>query len=296
MRILGIGEVTLDKSCVLSDFVKENTKNEPLSVEYSVGGPVPSALILLSNLGVKCTLVASIGKDHAGKQITGYLKSKKITIKPHWQPNTKINTYLVNSQNGSRTAIKSEITYPKIKSLPIQLIKQTDLIILDRHETDIFDQIIKHKKTTTEVIFDPSTEISTNTKKILKQINHPIIPEESVYQISNHKSLRIGINHWYQILQKSLIVTRGSKGALLYDGYKHHHFPAIKIKCIDSLGAGDIFRAAFAYGLLQNWNTLKSIKYANLVAALQCTKVGNGTAVPTSEEINSFVKSHSYAN
>jgi sugar/nucleoside kinase (ribokinase family) len=41
---------------------------------------------------------------------------------------------------------------------------------------------------------------------------------------------------------------------------------------------------------MQSWEVDECIKYANMIAAMQCTKLGNHSAIPTKEEIEKFQK------
>jgi sulfofructose kinase len=285
MNILGIGEITLDKSYLLSNFPQEDSKVEPLASFQSMGGPVPAALVLLANLGATCTLVASIGRDLPGKSLARELQKKNIDLHAHLKSVTKVNTYLVNQTTGSRTGIKGDIKHQPINEISRSQIKAADLIIFDRHEPAAFASAMAAKKKSTLVLLDPSTDTSPSVLEMLAQTTVPILPIESVKKINPQGKFAANLQLLLTILTKPFVVTASNLGSFLFDG-KHLKFaPAVKVPVVDVLGAGDVYRGAFAYGLLQNWDTFTCLKYANLVAGLQCAKVGNGTAIPTRVEI-----------
>jgi len=62
--------------------------------------------------------------------------------------------------------------------------------------------------------------------------------------------------------------------------------PSVKVKTIDSTGAGDIFHGAFVYGLANNFEYEKTLKFAVLASALSVTRVGSYKSIPTLEEMN----------
>lgn len=62
-------------------------------------------------------------------------------------------------------------------------------------------------------------------------------------------------------------------------------FASYKSKALDPTGAGDVFRAAFAYGILNNWPLYKIMNFANFVSALHTEKLGNGDNLPKPKEI-----------
>ncbi len=290
MKVLGIGEVVLDRSIQLKDFLNEGEKVDPDLITYSVGGPVASALILLSKLGLECSLITSIGKDRAGDIITETLASGQIKLVPHIQDVTKVNTVLINRINGSRTIIKDRVTHKPITNIPIELIESADLIVSDRHEPKAFQKAIYKKNDETKVVVDPSTEVSPKTLGMLRNSDYPIVPIETLTKLTKQTAPYQGLQHLYALLQKPIVVTAGELGSFLYDGQDIQLAPAYDIDPVDVVGAGDVYRGAFGYGLLQGWDLPTTLSYANKVAALQCTKVGNGSAIPGPYEIDYFEK------
>jgi sugar/nucleoside kinase (ribokinase family) len=63
----------------------------------------------------------------------------------------------------------------------------------------------------------------------------------------------------------------------------------VPIKAIDTTGAGDVFHAGFIYGLLQNWEVEKILRFANAAAALKCCHLGGRQGIPTLEEAQRFL-------
>jgi len=290
MKALGIGEIVLDNVCLLPHYIDEGSKIQPLKSEYSLGGPVPAALILLSRLGVDCMFIGSVGKDGYGKMMIQRLKNENIAVVPQYISRSKVNTVLVNQQNGSRSIIRHSIKHRPIRVVSKETIQQADIILIDRHVTDILDDIKRFRRKTTKVIIDPSTEISKNTYNMMKVADYPILPIESLQKIRRHESPRKNLSHLQHLLKKTIVITAGEKGSFVYNGRSIRIAPSYHVKVIDTLGAGDVYRGAFGYGLLKKWSLLKTIRYANSVSALQCTKIGNDSAIPTSQEISEFNK------
>jgi ribokinase len=278
MNVLGIGETVIDKSIILAEHLNEGCKINAHKELMSIGGPVPVALILLSRLGAHCTLVTTLGKDAEATFIQKTLKKEKITIVQKNANKTRINTVLTSCQNGTRTIIKSTVTHKKIKSVNKSLVANADIILLDRHEPLIFDQVLKYKKKQAKIIIDPSTENSQYTRAMISKVEFPIVPIELWQKIKTETK------------PSNLIITAGSDGSYIFDQNKLKHEPAYCVNIIDTLGAGDIFRGAFGYGVLKKWDLEKCVKFANLVAALQCSKAGNTTAIPSKKEILRFSK------
>lgn len=61
--------------------------------------------------------------------------------------------------------------------------------------------------------------------------------------------------------------------------------PSLKVKALDSTGAGDIFHGAFVYGLVKKFSLEKTLKFANYAGAISVTRVGGRYSMPTLEEM-----------
>lgn len=275
MRVLGIGESVIDNAKIINSEY----------VEKHVGGPSLIALILLSRLGIDCTLLTTLGRDEEADIIRRTLKHESVKLLPKLQRRTKVNNYLINPENGSRQKLRGDVEHPDIKHIDRNFLHKFDLIIIDRHERTAFYEILKKKKSTTRIIIDPSTEVSPFTLDMLKFADYPIIPIEMLVQIGNENNLSLCLDSLRRVTKKTVIITAGEFGSIIYDGKTFELIPSLQVKAVDVQGAGDIYRGAFTFGIIQGWDNKKCAEYANKVAALHCTKVGNAAAVPTKDEI-----------
>jgi sugar/nucleoside kinase (ribokinase family) len=56
----------------------------------------------------------------------------------------------------------------------------------------------------------------------------------------------------------------------------------------DTTGAGDVFHAAFAYGILQGWPLPRLLDFSCAAAALNCTATGARGGIRPIEEIEAL--------
>ena len=66
---------------------------------------------------------------------------------------------------------------------------------------------------------------------------------------------------------------------------------AFKVKVVDTTGCGDVFHGAFIYGLLQNWDLKRAVKFASATAALKCRALGGRAGIPNRKEVEDFLLS-----
>ena len=73
---------------------------------------------------------------------------------------------------------------------------------------------------------------------------------------------------------KTVIVTRGEKGALILTGDGVTEVPGLSVPVVDTTGAGDAFNAGLAMALAEGRSLVEAVKFANCAGAIACTKLG----------------------
>lgn len=87
---------------------------------------------------------------------------------------------------------------------------------------------------------------------------------------------------------KNIIVTLGSKGVLWVNNTNSELIPAIKVKAVDTTGAGDSFIGSFAHYYAQGEDIPVALKHANQYAAVTVTRKGTQKSYPTATELLSL--------
>ena len=84
-------------------------------------------------------------------------------------------------------------------------------------------------------------------------------------------------------------MTLGHHGVLglTDDGFVHE--AAYDVACVDTTGAGDVFRGAFAYAVLQNMPLPRALSFACAGAALNCTAMGARGGVPSLADVEELM-------
>jgi len=99
---------------------------------------------------------------------------------------------------------------------------------------------------------------------------------------------------------KNVIVTLGSKGALIVSGSETDHIESFKVDVVDTTAAGDDFIGGFAYKLLESSNSppekkdhtsalRDAVRYGCAGGTLAATKFGAQPSLPTTEEVENFL-------
>ena len=291
MKILCIGHITYDITFPVYTFPKENTKTRFHEKEECAGGPATIAAILLAKWNQNVELAGILGNDEYGRKIKKELTlnrvgTKYIPLKEDYK--TSHSLVLANSSNGTRTIL----TYAdKNNHLdPFNVEEYPDIILIDGYEYEISKTILKKYPKAISIIdasYDKKEviEIASMVKYLIcsKEFAEKVTGIKIEYQ--NKETLLKAFLKMENIFKNNVIITLEENGCI-YRNIDVKIMPGIKVKVVDSTGAGDIFHGAFVYGLAKNFNLEKTLKYATIAGALSVTRVGGYHSIPTLEEMN----------
>lgn len=91
-------------------------------------------------------------------------------------------------------------------------------------------------------------------------------------------------------LPNKLIVTEGEKGVRFFDGNSIIRIPSIKVKVVDTTGAGDSFNGALAVALAEGKLLDQAIDFANIAAGLSVTRIGAQGGMATRQQVEKYLR------
>ena len=95
---------------------------------------------------------------------------------------------------------------------------------------------------------------------------------------------------YLKTLCQEFVITRGSKGALVWDGQALIDIAPVKVEAVDTVGAGDMFAGAFLYGRGQGWEHQRAGALASVASAKLVTRLGpRMSAAETRAILQSFL-------
>ena len=106
-----------------------------------------------------------------------------------------------------------------------------------------------------------------------EQVDLLFCNEEEALIWSDTDSLDQAMNKLAKV-SKQFAITRGARGALLFDGNKEYHIAAQPVKAIDTNGAGDMFAGAFLYAINKGYDFAQAGKLANVASAKVVSQFG----------------------
>jgi 5-dehydro-2-deoxygluconokinase len=90
-----------------------------------------------------------------------------------------------------------------------------------------------------------------------------------------------------------VIYKMGAKGAITFANAQQFETPVYPVTALKPTGAGDAFMGGFLSGLSAGTTVRDAVQRGAATAAIVVTRVGCAPAMPTAEEVQSFMKNHS---
>ena len=103
--------------------------------------------------------------------------------------------------------------------------------------------------------------------------------------IRNFNSLVMIHNKLEEYFQNQVIITLEAYGSFTKIDNQYEIIPSIKVKAIDSTGAGDIFHGAFTYFIANHYSLREAIRLASITGAISVTRVGSRNSIPMLSEV-----------
>ncbi len=93
---------------------------------------------------------------------------------------------------------------------------------------------------------------------------------------------------------KTFAITRGARGALVFDGEALIEIAPFPVKAVDTLGAGDLFAGAFLYGLTHAMDYRDAGQFASLASSRIVTRYGPRLDTETTLDLLQSFKAGKY--
>jgi sugar/nucleoside kinase (ribokinase family) len=286
--ILCIGLAVYDLSLPIPGYPPENSKTEIQTSYEAGGGPAANAAYMLSKWGVNTAFAGIIGADIYGRLIIAEFEAVGTDIslleaRPGFQ--TPLAVILVNQKTGSRTVIhrrgKSEIYHPDFN---ISEKPGPKVLLFDGHEPDASLAAIEMFPQARAIL--DAGSLRPGTEILAGKVDYLVASEKFALSWTGLPDLKSPEHRWECLRrlaernQGHITVTLGEAGLIHNGGGEYHYVPAFPAETVDTTGAGDIFHAAFAYGILQNNSLSDILRFASMTASMSVSVMGGRQSIP----------------
>lgn len=293
-----IGHSTYDITLPVNEYPTENIKYRLDKHVECGGGPASNGAYLLAKWGKKTSLLSIVGDDHYGHLVYDDFKkiganTKYLEIRKNHQ--TSSSYIIANMSNGSRTILTSKGS--ALRHLEQDVTIDADVVLLDgEHPETALKVLVDNDDDETISVLDAG-RLNKDTKLLGKLVTYLICSRDFAEDFAgikiNYNDMKTVIA-CYEKLKKyfdtNVIITLESHGSFTEIDGKYKQIPSVKVKAVDSTGAGDIFHGAFTYFIGNEYPLEEAIKYASITAAISVTRIGSRFSIPTLEEVLNYGK------
>ncbi len=259
------------------------------------GGPAANAAVSVARLGGRAAFAGYLGNNFFGNQHFNELQSAEVITDLIVRGNhpTPLSIVLVKS-NGDRTVINYRPSNQYLKKGEIDFSHvHPKVILFDGHEPDLSIPLAKQARIQKIPTILDAGSVHHGTKKLIDIVDYTICSEKFAADFTNNTNMEKALDTLHRHCQ-NVVITLGGKGLLWKREKDCGHFPAMKIKAVDTTGAGDTFHGAFSYCVAIGKSWEETLLFSSAAAALCCTKMGARKGIPDKYELEQLLKNRSH--
>jgi len=201
---------------------------------------------------------------------------------------------LVDARSGARTVLwdRHPLLTWEPGELPRDAVTSGRLLLLDCHDTAAATQAARcAREAGVPTVLDVE-KVRPGIADLLQQTDVIIAAQDFPSALTGHEELGRALDAMSRDFSAHLVcVTLGEEGSLARCHGREFRTPGFQVDCVDTTGAGDVFRGAFAAACLRERDVEIEdvLTYANAAAALNCRALGARGGIPTPREIEDLL-------
>ena len=291
MKVVCVGHSTYDITLPVDEYPEENVKYRIKKHIECGGGPASNGAYLLAKWGMDTTIVSIVGNDYYGNKIVDDFKriganTEYLELRDNHQ--TSSSYIIANMSNGSRTILTSK--KDPIRKLEKDVNVDADVILIDGEHPETALQVLNDNPNAISVL--DAGRLSDDTKFLGKKVTYLVCSKDfaekftdKVIDVNDFEGLKQIYEELKEYFDTSIIITLEADGSFTCIESEYQIIPSIKVKTIDSTGAGDIFHGAFTYFIANGYSLKDSIHFASITGAISVTRLGSRYSIPLLSEV-----------
>lgn len=299
--LVGLGENSLDFLTVLAEPPAPDSKQRLQRFARMAGGQIATALAAAARLGCRTRYIGSFGDDDLGAMTREALTHAGVDTSSARIVANATNRFaviLVDARSGQRSVLWD--SHPALmmaaSDVPRDAVTSGRMLLVDCSDMAAATQAAKYARAAgVPTLIDVET-VRPGTTELLQQIDVIVAAQAFPAALTGHEDLGRALQTIGREFGAAIVtVTLGADGSLTWAQGREIRTAPFPIDCVDSTGAGDVFRGAFAVACLRTYDREGDLEdalaYANAAGALNCRALGAQGALPTSEEVDRLLLS-----
>lgn len=291
--VVGVGLNATDTLISLSSFPERGSKVEYSHRSVQPGGQVASTIVACQTWGLRTRYVGKLGDDSAAalhrEAFARAGVEAQIVVVPGAQ---SLHNVILVDDGGDRTVICQRNSQMVLAPCELrrEWIVDARALHVDGCDTAAAALAASWARQAGIPVSADLDEIYPGVDALLANIDYLIVNCDFSRRLMNDAKLESSLRKTQARYGCRLTAaTLGTDGVLAWDGKHLFHGAAYCVPVADTTGAGDIFRAAFLYGLMQGWPLDRQLDFSCAAAALNCTAAGARGGIRPVDEIENLM-------
>ncbi|MHC8339972.1 ribokinase [Pseudomonas sp. HLT2-19-2] len=264
------------------------------------GGKGANQAVAAARLGAQVSMVGCVGSDAYGEELRGALLVEQIDCQAVSTVDDSSGVALIVVDDNSQNAIvivagANGALTPAVIDRFDAVLQAADVIIcqLEVPDATVGHALKRGRELGKTVILNPAPASRPLPADWYASIDY-LIPNESEASalsglpVDSLASAETAASRLIAMGAGKVIITLGAQGSLFADGKSLEHFPAPKVKAVDTTAAGDTFVGGFAAALAAGKSEAQAIRFGQVAAALSVTRAGAQPSIPTLSDVQAF--------
>ncbi len=290
------GYNSCDILCLMPSYPRPNTKMRLQRLIREGGGQAATAAFALQRMGLRTRYVGKFGDTPEGDFARESLTRVGVDIAACFTAQgtqNQVAVIWISESTGERT-----ITYVREPGLEIsadEISRDTllsgGLILADAHNMPATIQLARWaREVRVPFVLDMERNLP-ETPALLDLTDYVLCDESFPVAYTGERDAERALRAIRDRHRSPFVsMTMGPRGSLALVGDQIIHTPAFEVEVLDTTGAGDVWHAGFAAGLLWQWDIEECLRLAAAASALKCRQLGGRAGIASRDEVLSFLQ------
>lgn len=300
--VVGFGVNSFDLIASVEAYPGPDAKAEIRQLQGRPGGQVATAMAGCARLGCRTRYIGRVGADgHGGEGIESLRREGVDTscVERVDGATSHFSLVVVDESRHARTVLwhRSPGLWWRPRDVPDAAVREGRLLHVDCFEPDAAMQAVEAARASDMATSIDVEHAGPGVEALLERMDVIIAAEACPSALTGIDDVSKALADLAKRFPLAAVVcvTLGARGSLARCRGVEIRTPGFPVECVDSTGAGDIFRAGFLARWVHQGEAAELedlLRYANAAAAINCRALGARGAIPSARDVDDLLHSN----
>lgn len=292
IQVVCVGVITMDTIALVDKYPSADERVVAQEIARGGGGPAAVSAVALARLGISTAIIGTIGDDADGREILEIFRREGVDTSGISVGSTPTaGSVIVVSKEHSARAISTRqpVLQAEASEAAKKLVASAQWVHCDHVGINRLAELGISRGSGPKISFDAGYGVENFDVTLVDLF----VPTDRQMEL-RHPGLTLedAMAKDAKSAGNTVVATRGSQGSAAFtDAYISA--PGFNVDVVSTLGAGDVFHGALMAQVVEGRPMQEALRRANAVAALSCRGLDGQSAIPTLQELNTYLEAQS---